>query len=122
MVHLCKEEAEGFYAVHSEKPFFDSLTDFMSSGPCIPMVLEGGDAIDRLRTLMGATDPKKAEKNTLRDCFATNVERNAVHGSDSPENAVIEIAYFFNQLEILDYAKEEGDTQSERHDPLPPLS
>ncbi|MBU0755343.1 MAG: nucleoside-diphosphate kinase, partial [Planctomycetes bacterium] len=82
MVHLSKEEAQGFYDVHREKPFFDSLTDFMSSGPCVPMILEGADAIERLRTLMGATNPANAEKNTLRSLFAENVERNAVHGSD----------------------------------------
>ena len=93
MIHMSKREAQGFYAVHSERPFFDSLTDFMSSGPCIPIVLEGNDAIERVRALMGATDPKKAERNTLRHLYATDVERNAVHGSDSEESASTEIPY-----------------------------
>ena len=122
MVYLCKEEAQGFYHVHRERPFFDSLTDFMSSGPCIPMVLAGRDVIDRVRTLMGATDPKKAERNTLRHLYATNVERNAVHGSDSEESAATEIPYFFNRLECHEYARADGGQGEERWDPLPPLS
>ena len=122
MIHMTKEEAQGFYHVHAEKPFFDSLTDFMSSGPCIPMVLEGNDVIDRLRELMGATDPKKAEKNTLRDLYATDVEKNAVHGSDSPESASTEIPYFFSNLEITAYRRKGVDKDGERWEPLPPLS
>lgn len=122
LIHLTKDEAKGFYHVHAERPFFDSLTDFMSSGPCMPMVLEGNDVIDRLRTLMGATDPAKAEKNTLRHLFATNVEQNAVHGSDSPESVSTEIPYFFNDLEITAYSRKAGDKDGERYDPLPPLT
>lgn len=100
MVHLTKSEAEGFYAVHRSRPFFDSLTSFMSSGPCIPMVLEAEDAITRLRALMGATDPAKADPGTIRKRFATSVERNIIHGSDGPESAATEIDYFFARMEI----------------------
>jgi nucleoside-diphosphate kinase len=100
MVALTKREAEGFYAVHRERPFFGSLCDFMSSGPAVVMVLEAEEAINRNRQLMGATDPAQAEPGTLRADFATNKERNAVHGSDAPETAATEIAYFFNALEI----------------------
>lgn len=100
MVALTRREAEGFYAVHRERPFFGSLCDFMSSGPAIVMVLEAEDAINRNRKLMGATDPAQAEPGTLRAEFATNKERNAVHGSDAPETAATEIAYFFNALEM----------------------
>ena len=103
MIHLTKEGAQGFYHVHQAKPFFGSLTDFMSSGPCIPVVLEGEGVIDRWRTLMGATNPKDADPNTLRDLFATDVEKNAVHGSDAPETAKFEIAYFFEPGELVDY-------------------
>ena len=98
--HSAKAEAEGFYAVHRSRPFFDSLTSFMSSGPCIPMVLEAEDAITRLRALMGATDPAKADEGTIRKRFATSVERNIIHGSDGPESAATEIDYFFTQMEI----------------------
>lgn len=101
LVHLSKKEAEGFYAVHRERPFFGSLTDFMSEGPCMPMILEGENVIDRLRTLMGATDPAKAAAGTIRKELATSIERNVVHGSDSPESARTEIAYFFNALECV---------------------
>jgi len=101
MLFLTKKEAQGFYAVHEGKPFFDSLTDFMSSGPIVVMVLEGTDAIARYRALMGATNPANADPGTLRAEFATNVERNAVHGSDAPETAAFEINYFFNALEIV---------------------
>ncbi|MGH9869962.1 MAG: nucleoside-diphosphate kinase [Candidatus Polarisedimenticolia bacterium] len=101
LVHLTRKEAEGFYAVHRERPFFEALTTFMSSGPCIPMVLEGEDAISRLRALMGATDPAKADPGTIRKLYATNVERNVVHGSDSPESAATEIRYFFSDLEMV---------------------
>lgn len=100
MVHMTKEQAQGFYAVHREKPFFNSLTDFMSSGPAVVMVLEGEDAISRTRRIMGATNPKDADPGTIRKEFADNVERNIVHGSDSPQTAETEIKYFFNALEI----------------------
>jgi len=101
MISMDKKEAEGFYAVHQGKPFFESLTTFMSSGPCVVMVLEGEGVIAKTRELMGATDPKKAEEGTLRRQFATNIERNVVHGSDAPETAAFEIKYFFNALEIF---------------------
>lgn len=100
MVRLNKTQAQGFYAVHREKPFFESLTDFMSSGPVLLMVLEGEDAIQTTRRIMGATDPKKAEPGTIRRDFAANVEQNIVHGSDAPETAAFEIGYFFDALEI----------------------
>ena len=103
MVSLDKREAEGFYAVHRGKPFFESLTTFMSSGPSVVMVLEGESAIGKTRELMGATDPKQAKEGTLRRQFATNIERNIVHGSDGPETAAFEIKYFFNALEIFQY-------------------
>jgi nucleoside-diphosphate kinase len=103
MVFLNKKEAEGFYAVHRGKPFFESLTEFMSSGPCVVMVLEGEDAIRKTRQLMGATDPSKAQEGTLRRQYATNIEKNIVHGSDGPETAKFEINYFFNSLEIFNY-------------------
>jgi len=101
LVHLTKKEAEGFYAVHRERPFFGSLTSFMSSGPCMPMVLEGEGVVARLRRLMGATDPAKAEEGTIRKALASSVEKNIVHGSDSPESAVTEIRYFFSDLDIV---------------------
>jgi nucleoside-diphosphate kinase len=103
MVSMNKKEAEGFYAVHRGKPFFESLTTFMSSGPSVVMVLEGEGAISKTRELMGATDPKQAKDGTLRRQFATNIEKNVVHGSDAPETAAFEIKYFFNSLEIFDY-------------------
>jgi nucleoside-diphosphate kinase len=101
MLHLTKGEAEGFYAVHRERPFFGSLTDFMSSGPIVAMVLEGEDVIARNRTIMGATDPSKADPGTIRADFAGSVEQNIVHGSDAPETAAAEILYFFSGLDIL---------------------
>jgi len=101
LVHLTRKEAEGFYAVHRERPFFESLTVFMSSGPCMPMVLEGEDVIARLRKLMGATDPAKAEEGTIRKALASSVEKNVVHGSDSPETAATEIRYFFSDLDLV---------------------
>ena len=101
LIHLTKAEAEGFYYVHKERPFFASLVEFMSEGPIVPMVLEADNAIDKLRKVMGATDPAKADPGTIRKEFATNIERNAIHGSDGPETAAFEIAYFFNRLEIL---------------------
>jgi len=100
MLHLSKKEAEGFYAVHRGKPFYESLTDFMSSGPCVVMILEGPQAIAKNRELMGATNPQNAAPGTIRRDFATNVERNTVHGSDAPETAAFEIGYFFNALEV----------------------
>ena len=100
MFRLTRREAEGFYAVHRERPFFGSLTEFISSGPVVVMVLEGDDVIARNRALMGATDPKKAEKGTIRADFADSVERNIVHGSDAPETAGTEIRYFFGDLDL----------------------
>ena len=101
MISMDKKEAEGFYAVHRGKPFFESLTTFMSSGPAVVMVLEGEGAIAKTRELMGATDPQQAKEETLRRQYATNIERNVVHGSDAPETAAFEINYFFNALEIF---------------------
>ena len=103
MISMDKKEAEGFYAAHRGKPFFDSLTIFMSSGPAVVMVLEGEGAIAKTRDLMGATDPKQAKEGTLRRQHATNIEKNIVHGSDAPETAAFEIKYFFNALEIFHY-------------------
>jgi len=100
MIHMTKAEAEGFYAVHRERPFFNSLTDFMSSGPCVVMVLEGDNVIRKNRDLMGATNPKEAAAGTIRRDFASDIEHNIVHGSDAPETAAFEIGYFFNALEI----------------------
>ena len=100
MIHLSKKQAEGFYQVHRERPFFESLTDFMSSGPCVVMVLEGDGAISRVRAIMGATNPEEAEPGTIRRDFASGIEKNIVHGSDSPESAAYEIGYFFSELEI----------------------
>ena len=99
--HLTKAEAEGFYAVHSARPFFGSLTDFMSSGPCILMCLEAPDAIKKWRTLMGATDPAKADAGTLRKEFAQSIERNATHGSDAADTAAYEIGYFFAGVDLV---------------------
>ena len=99
MVSLERREAEGFYQVHRERPFFASLTQFMSSGPAVAMILEGPGAILKVRTLMGATDPAKAESGTIRKDLATSLEQNAVHGSDSPESAAYEIPFFFSSLE-----------------------
>lgn len=101
LIHLTRPEAEGFYAVHRERPFFSSLTEFMSSGPCVVMVLEKAGAVLAWRNLMGATDPAKADQGTLRKEFGGSVGENAVHGSDSEENAAIEISYFFSRLELV---------------------
>ena len=101
MERLSREKAEGFYAVHRERPFFNDLTAFMSSGPCIAMVLEAEGAIAKWREIMGATDPAKAADGTIRKLFATNIERNASHGSDAPETAATEIAYFFGGIDLL---------------------
>jgi len=100
MIHLSKSQAQGFYAVHKERPFFDSLTDFMTSGPIVVMVLEGEDVISKNRKLMGATNFKDAEEGTIRKEYATDIEKNVVHGSDAPETAAFEIGYFFNDLEL----------------------
>lgn len=101
LIHMTLKEAEGFYEVHRERPFFVGLTEFMSSGPCVVMVLEKNGAVKAWRDLMGATDPAKAEDGTLRKEFGASVGENAVHGSDSEENAAIEISYFFSQTEIV---------------------
>jgi nucleoside-diphosphate kinase len=101
-VNLTKREAEGFYDVHRARPFFDSLTGFMSSGPAIVLVLEAEDAIKKWRTLMGATDPAKADAGTLRKDFAQSIERNATHGSDAPETAAFEIGYFFAGVDLAE--------------------
>lgn len=103
MLHLSKTEAQGFYAVHRQRPFFDSLTDFMSSGPIVVMVLEGENAIKKNRDLMGATNYKEAKPGTIRQEYASSIEQNIVHGSDGPETAASEIGYFFNALEVFDY-------------------
>jgi nucleoside-diphosphate kinase len=100
LLKLTKAEAEGFYAVHRERPFFGSLTAFMSSGPVIVLALEAPDAIKKWRTLMGATDPAKADANTLRKQFGTSIENNATHGSDAPDTAAYEIGYFFPGIEF----------------------
>jgi nucleoside-diphosphate kinase len=100
LTYLTRHEAEGFYAVHRSRPFFDSLTEFMSSGPCIVMALEAPDAIKKWRALMGATDPAKAEAGTLRKEFGASIEHNATHGSDAPETAAFELGYFFRGLEL----------------------
>lgn len=101
MLHMTKKQAQGFYAVHRQRPFFESLTDFMSSGPAIVMVLEGENVITRYRELMGATNFREAAEGTIRKDFATDIEKNVVHGSDSPETASFEISYFFNRFEII---------------------
>lgn len=100
MLHLSRAEAEGFYAVHKQRPFFNDLVTFMISGPVIAQVLEGDNAIQKNRDLMGATDPKKATKGSIRADFADSIDANAVHGSDAPETAAVEIAYFFPTLNI----------------------
>ena len=101
LIHMTRSEAEGFYAVHRERPFFAGLTEFMSSKPCIVMVLEKENAVKAWRDFMGATDPAKADEGTLRKDFGGSLGENAVHGSDSDENAAIEIAYFFSRLELV---------------------
>jgi nucleoside-diphosphate kinase len=101
LVHLSSSQAGGFYIVHRDRPFYQSLCAFMTSGPCLPMVLEGEEAIQGLRDLMGATDPAKAAAGTIRKDFAASIEANAVHGSDSRESAAFEIPYFFGALEIV---------------------
>src|SRR5882762_2555968 len=100
LIHMSFDDAAGFYAVHRQRPFFKSLCTFMTQGPCIPMVLEADNAIQKWRDLMGATDPAKAAAGTIRKEFATSIEANAVHGSDAPETAAFEISFFFSALEI----------------------
>ncbi|MCX7760307.1 MAG: nucleoside-diphosphate kinase [Hydrogenothermaceae bacterium] len=100
-VKLSKEEAGRFYMVHKDRPFYDELCEFMSSGPIVAMVLEGENAISRVRQIMGATDPSKAEEGTLRKLYGSNIGENAVHGSDSPESAAYEIPFFFSGLELV---------------------
>jgi len=101
LIHLTPAQAGGFYIVHKERPFYASLCAFMTQGPCMPIVLEGENAIARLRDLMGATDPAKAAAGTIRKDFASSIEANAVHGSDSPQSAALEIPYFFGAMEIF---------------------
>ena len=101
MVQLSKAQALNFYQVHKERPFYQSLTTFMSSGPALAMVLEGENVIARLREVMGATDPAKAAPGTIRKLFATNIEHNAIHGSDAPETAAFEISYFFPGVDLV---------------------
>lgn len=101
LIHQTRKQAEGFYAVHAERPFFGELTEFMSSGPCVVMALEKENAVPAWRDLMGATNPAEAAEGTIRKDFATSIGENAVHGSDSDENAAIEIAYFFSKLELV---------------------
>jgi nucleoside-diphosphate kinase len=101
MITMNREQAKGFYKVHEEKPFYESVTGFMSSGPCVVMVLEGEEAIAKYRKLMGATDFRKAEEGSIRRDFATDIEKNIVHGSDGVETAVFEIGYFFSALEMM---------------------
>lgn len=100
-IQLTRAQAEGFYAVHSERPFFNDLCDFMTSGPVVVQVLEGESAVTKNREVMGATNPEDADEGTIRKTFAESIEANSVHGSDSPENAAIEIAYFFSSIDIV---------------------
>jgi len=101
MVHMTKDQAEGFYAVHKERPFFGELVEFMTSGPCVVSVLEGEDAIKRYRDLMGPTNSNEAPKGTIRGEYGTDIQNNACHGSDGPDTAQTEVAYFFNRLEMV---------------------
>ena len=101
VIHMTKAQAEGFYAVHKERPFFDSLTTYMSSGPVVCSVLEGENAIARYREIMGATNPASAAEGTIRKKYALNIEENSVHGSDAPDTAAYEMGYFFNAFEIV---------------------
>ena len=101
VVRLSREQAQAFYEVHAQRPFYGSLVEFMTSGPCMPLALEREDAVPYLRQVMGATDPAKADEGTMRKLFATSIEKNAIHGSDSPENAEKELAFFFSRAELL---------------------
>lgn len=103
MLHLTKERAEGFYAVHESRSFFDDLVEFMSSGPCVVMVLEAENAINRWREVMGVTNPEEAAEGTIRKDYGTDIQHNATHGSDAPETAEFEISYFFEPQEIVEY-------------------
>ncbi|HUH00647.1 MAG TPA: nucleoside-diphosphate kinase [Kofleriaceae bacterium] len=105
MVRMTNEQAQGFYAVHKERPFYKDLVAFMTEGPVVVQVLEGENAVARNREIMGATNPEQADAGTIRKLFGTNIERNAVHGSDSPENAAIEIAFFFSTAELAALAR-----------------
>jgi len=107
MLWLTKAQAEAFYYVHTERPFYASLCDFMSSGPCMVAIVEGRDAISRVRSIMGATDPAKAAAGTIRDKLGTSIQQNAVHGSDSPASAEFEIGFFFSRLEIMQTERKE---------------
>ncbi len=101
MIHMSKAQAEGFYAVHKERPFFGELVEFMISGPCVVSVLEGDNAIKRYRDLMGATNPSEAAEGTIRKAFGAGIEANACHGSDGPDTAKVEVSYFFSNLELV---------------------
>ncbi|MBZ0114605.1 MAG: nucleoside-diphosphate kinase [Thermoanaerobaculia bacterium] len=101
IVHLTQEQAGAFYAVHAERPFYGSLVDFMTSGPCVPVALERENGVKHLRQIMGATNPAEAAEGTIRKQFATNIENNAIHGSDSAENAQIELAFFFSSSDLI---------------------
>lgn len=105
LIHLSRPKAKAFYAVHSERPFFNDLIDFMVSGPCFVSVLEGEDAIKKYRTLMGATNPAEADEGTLRKKYGANIENNACHGSDGPDTAKFEIGHFFSGLEMVEYTR-----------------
>ena len=107
MLWLTRAQAEAFYYVHTERPFYASLCDFMSSGPCMVAIVEGRDAISRVRSIMGATDPAKAAAGTIRDKLGTSIQQNAVHGSDSPASAEFEIGFFFSRLEIMQTERKE---------------
>ena len=114
-LHLSKAQAEGFYAVHRERPFFASLTEFMSSGPVIVLVIDAPDAIKKWRTLMGATDPAKADAGTMRKEFAQSIERNATHGSDAPDTAAYEMGYFFAGVELVEEAEGTGSHREAKY-------
>ena len=101
MLRLSKDEARGFYAVHQDKPFFDSLTDYMSSGPIVVSILEGKNGIDKYREIMGATNPENAQEGTIRKAYALDIEKNSVHGSDAQETAQVEMSYFFSKMEMV---------------------
>ena len=101
MLRLSKDEARSFYAVHQDRPFFDSLTDYMSSGPIVVSILEGENGIDKYREIMGATNPENAQEGTIRKAYALDIEKNSVHGSDAPETAQVEMSYFFSKMEMV---------------------
>jgi nucleoside-diphosphate kinase len=101
VLHLTREQAQAFYEVHAQRPFYGSLVEFMTSGPCMPLALERDAAVPTLRQVMGATDPAKADEGTIRKLYSSSIERNAIHGSDSPENAEKELAFFFSRAELI---------------------